>query len=80
MLKFKKFLGFKMLSDGKMVKFNLALDFGSNAIAKDAMHNYRLYLVKFIWIDKDDKKRLVVMCKEGCPFHLRISLDAQRQM
>ena len=69
-----------MLSDGKMVNFMLGLDFGSKAIEKEAIHNYGLCQAKLIWVDMDGKKRLVVKCRKGCPFHLKISLDAQRQV
>ena len=63
-----------------MVNFKLGLDFASKAIAKEAMCNYRLCQAKSICIDKDDKKMLVVRCGVGYPFHLRITLNTQRQV
>ena len=76
-LRYKKFPRFKMPTDGKQVRFKLALDFALKAIAKDAIHNYSLYQVKPIWIDKDDKKRVVVKCKEGCVTPITIVLVKQ---
>ena len=64
-----------MLPDGKQVRFKLRLDFVLKAISKDAIYNYYLCQAKPIWIDKDVKKRVVVKCKEGCLYYMRISLN-----
>ena len=63
----------------KNVKFKLGLDFSTKLLGKKkAIHNNGLCQGKPMWIDKDDKYKLMARCKDGCLFYLRISLDTHR--
>ena len=69
-----------MPKDRKDIKFKVGIDFENKNSANEAIQHYGLCQGKPVWVDKDDKKRLVVWCKEGCPFYLRISIDTNRQV
>ena len=45
---------------GKEIKFKVGIDFANKANAKEAIQHYVLCQVKPVWVNKDDKKRLVV--------------------
>ena len=78
--KFRKFPKFNIPTDGKKIKFKIGLHIASKAFAMDVAHNYGLYQGKPIRVDENGRKWLVVKCKEGCPFYLRVSLDIYKQV
>ena len=49
-----------MPKDKKENKFKVGTDFANKASAKEPIQHYGFCQGKPIWVDKDDKKRLVV--------------------
>lgn len=40
---------------------------------RDALKDYAMEMKKNVTIKKNDKKRMVVKCMEGCKFYMRVS-------
>lgn len=48
--------------------FDFGMHFPNKAQFKEAMMHYTCKLRRKVWFVKDDKRRVKVVCEEGCPF------------
>ncbi|XP_058752673.1 uncharacterized protein LOC131625861 [Vicia villosa] len=55
-------------------KFELGMKFKDKLQIRDAMKEYAMEQKKNAVITKNDKKRVVVRCMDGCPFYIRFSM------
>ncbi|XP_058766723.1 uncharacterized protein LOC131640331 [Vicia villosa] len=58
---------------GEGVNFQLGMVFNSKSIVREAVREYGMEKNKNIFIKKNDAKRMVILCMEGCKFYMRIS-------
>ncbi|XP_058765411.1 uncharacterized protein LOC131638892 [Vicia villosa] len=63
----------------KDTKFELGMMFKDKDQIKDAIKEFALEKNKSFVIKKNDKRRVVVKCIEGCPFHIRFSKRSTNQ-
>ncbi|XP_058783216.1 uncharacterized protein LOC131657882 [Vicia villosa] len=54
--------------------FQLGMMFTDKDTIRDAVKEYGMENQKNVYIKKNDSKRIVVKCMEGCKFHLRFSM------
>ncbi|XP_058754872.1 uncharacterized protein LOC131628023 [Vicia villosa] len=55
-------------------KFELGMKYKDKLQIRDAVKEYAMEQKKNIVITKNDKKRVVVRCMDGCPFYIRFSM------
>ncbi|XP_058784134.1 uncharacterized protein LOC131658902 [Vicia villosa] len=58
----------------KSTKLELGMMFKDKVQIKDAIREFALEKNKSLVIKKNDKRRVVIKCIEGCPFHIRFSM------
>jgi hypothetical protein len=58
---------------GEGISFQTTLKFNNKKLIRDAVKEYAMEKNNNIWIKKNDAKRIVVRCDDGCPFYMRIS-------
>ncbi|XP_058733206.1 uncharacterized protein LOC131604807 [Vicia villosa] len=63
---------FPIFKNSKM--FELGMMFKDKLQVRDAIKEYAMDKKKNVVIRKNDKKRMVVRCMEGCPFYMRFSM------
>jgi hypothetical protein len=49
------------------------LKFNNKKLIREAIKEYAMEKNNNIWIKKNDARRIVVRCDEGCTFYMRIS-------
>jgi hypothetical protein len=55
------------------ISFQTTLKFNNKKLIREAVKEYAMEKNYNIWIKKNDARRIVVRCEEGCPFYMRIS-------
>src|ERR1044072_1139692 len=60
-------------------KFEIGMMFKDKMQTRDAVKEYALENKKNLVFKKNDKKRMVAKCMDGCPFHLRFSMRKANQ-
>ncbi|XP_058725212.1 uncharacterized protein LOC131596548 [Vicia villosa] len=58
---------------GETSKFELGMVFSNKEMVKDAVKDYGMENNKNVVIKKNEAKRMVIKCMEGCNFHMRVS-------
>ncbi|XP_058747460.1 uncharacterized protein LOC131620408 [Vicia villosa] len=58
---------------GESSKFELGMVFSNKEMVKDAVKDYGMENNKNVVIKKNEAKRMVIKCMEGCNFHMRVS-------
>ena len=67
-----------MLENDEDVKFEVGLQFSSKKHIVEAVKTFAVISKKNLKIKKNDKRRVIVICKQkGCPFYLRVSKSMQ---
>lgn len=64
---------FPAYKSGEVFKFQLGMMFNNKEMVKDDLKEYLMELEENIALKKNDGKRMVVKCMDGCEFYMRIS-------
>jgi len=68
----KKYPKFKLPDGDEPVTFQLGQIFTSTDIVRTAVKEYSLKSRKNVYLNKNEKARIVVKCTETCPFYMRV--------
>ncbi|XP_058784836.1 uncharacterized protein LOC131659698 [Vicia villosa] len=66
-------LKFPTYKSGEGMKFQLGMMFTNKEVIRDAVKDYGMENQKNVYIKKNDSKRVVVLCTDGCKFYMRFS-------
>ncbi|XP_058742388.1 uncharacterized protein LOC131614867 [Vicia villosa] len=64
---------FPSYKSGESSKFELCMVFSNKEMVKDVVKDYGMENNKNVVIKKNEAKRMVIKCMEGCNFHMRVS-------
>ena len=70
---------FPTYKSGQGLQFKIGLMFSNKETIRDAIKEYGMENQKNVYIRKNDAKRIIVKCMDGCKFHLRFSLRNGQQ-
>ncbi|XP_058773528.1 uncharacterized protein LOC131647680 isoform X2 [Vicia villosa] len=65
---------FPTYKSGEGCVFKIGMMFTNKETIRDAIKEYGMENQKNVYINKNDSKRIVVKCMDGCNFHLRFSM------
>lgn len=63
---------FPAYKSGKVFKFQLGIIFNNKEMVRDALKEYAMEIKKNVALKKNDGKRTVVKCMDGCKFYVRM--------
>ncbi|XP_058776681.1 uncharacterized protein LOC131651009 [Vicia villosa] len=64
---------FPAYKSGEVFKFQLGMMFNNKDMVRDALKEYAMKMNKNVSLKKNDGKRMVVKCMDGCKFYMRIT-------
>ncbi|XP_058784528.1 uncharacterized protein LOC131659338 [Vicia villosa] len=64
---------FPAYKSGEIFKFQLGMMFNNKEMVRDALKEYAMKMKKNVALQKNDGKRMVVKCIDGCKFYMRIT-------
>ncbi|XP_058725642.1 uncharacterized protein LOC131596928 [Vicia villosa] len=64
---------FPSYKSDESLKFELGMVFSKKEMERDAVKDYGMENNKNVIIKKNEAKRMVIKCMEGCSFHMRVS-------
>lgn len=64
---------FPAFKSGEVFKFQLGMMFNNKEIVGDALKEYAMEMRKNVALNKNDGKRMVIKCMNGCKFNMRIT-------
>ncbi|XP_058733914.1 uncharacterized protein LOC131605589 [Vicia villosa] len=64
---------FPAYKSGEVFKFQLGMMFNNKDMVRDALKEYAMKMNKNVALKKNDGKRMVVKCMDGCKFYMRIT-------
>lgn len=64
---------FSAYKNGEAFKFQSNMVFNNKEIVKEALKDYAIKMKKNVFIKKNDGKRMVINCMEGCKVYMGIS-------